>query len=205
MTGILPIAKYSSGSELNMFCEYTMVTEEKYSDTFGFTDSEVDGLYEKYLKQNPKKQNITREGLRIWYDGYHTKSGERVYNPRSVVLALANNNLGNYWTSSGPYDELFYYIRANVDGVKDDIGLLVSDIPAPANVQEYASTSMDLKTRDEIFSAMVVYGFLNYENGHVSVPNKELMDKFADLVQRESSLGNVYRLTNESRGCKKEA
>lgn len=28
MTGILPIAKYSSGSELNMFCEYTMVTEE---------------------------------------------------------------------------------------------------------------------------------------------------------------------------------
>ena len=25
MTGILPIAKYSSGSELNMFMEYTMV------------------------------------------------------------------------------------------------------------------------------------------------------------------------------------
>jgi len=25
-----------------------------------------------------------------------------MYNPRSVVLALTNNNIGNYWTSSGP-------------------------------------------------------------------------------------------------------
>lgn len=109
-----------------------------------------------------------------------------------------NNNMGNYWTSSGPYDELFYYIGANVDDVKEDVGLMVADIPVSAKVQEYAATSMELKTRDEIFSAMVVYGFLNYEDGYVSIPNKELMDKFADLVQREPSLGNVYRLTRES-------
>lgn len=198
MTGILPIAKYSSGSELNMFCEYTMITEEKYSEYFGFTDREVDELYGQYLKHQTENRNVTRKGLRAWYDGYHTKSGERVYNPRSVVLALENNNLGNYWTSSGPYDELFYYVGANVDQVKDDVGLLISDIPVPAKVQEYAATSMELKTRDEIFSAMVVYGFLNYENGYVSIPNKELMDKFTEMVQKEASLGNVYQLTRES-------
>ncbi len=198
MTGILPIAKYSSGSELNMFCEYTMVTEERYSGFFGFTDSEVDELYARYLKRWGDHREVTREGLRTWYDGYHTKSGERVYNPRSVVLSLENNNLGNYWTSSGPYDELFYYVGANVDEVKEDVGLLISGTPVPAKVQEYAATSMELKTRDEIFSAMVVYGFLNYENGCVSIPNKELMDKFAEMVQREASLGNVYRLTKES-------
>ena len=28
-----------------------------------------------------------------------------------VVLALSSNSLDNYWTSSGPYDEIFYYIR----------------------------------------------------------------------------------------------
>ena len=44
MTGILLIAKYSSGSELNMFLEYTMASEEMYSDYFGFTESEVDVL-----------------------------------------------------------------------------------------------------------------------------------------------------------------
>lgn len=75
MTGILPIAKYSSGSELNMFCEYTMVTEEMYSDVFGFTDSEVDELYARYLAQRTENWNVTREGLRIWYDGYHIKGG----------------------------------------------------------------------------------------------------------------------------------
>ncbi|MCD8118674.1 MAG: AAA family ATPase [Lachnospiraceae bacterium] len=198
MTGILPIAKYSSGSELNMFCEYTMVAEEKFSGDFGFTDAEVDELYRRYHTQGFDRENVTREGLRLWYDGYHTKNGDRVYNPRSVVLALTNNNLGSYWTSSGPYDELFYYIGANVDQVKDDVGLLVADIPVPAKVQEYAATSMELKTRDEIFSAMVVYGFLNYENGCVSIPNKELMGKFAEMVQKEEQLGNVYRLAKES-------
>nr|WP_305136118.1 hypothetical protein [uncultured Schaedlerella sp.] len=41
---------------------------------------------------------------------------------------------------------------------------------------------MDLKTKDEIFSAMVVYGFLSYLDGCVSIPNKELMDKFAEMM-----------------------
>lgn len=198
MTGILPIAKYSSGSELNMFCEYTMATEEKFSEYFGFTDNEVDDLYDRYLNMDIPEHHVKREGLRDWYDGYHTKTGERVYNPRSVVLALQNNNLGDYWTSSGPYDELFYYISANVDSVRDDVGLLLSDIPVPARVREYAATSMELKTRDEIFSAMVVYGFLNFENGYVSIPNEELKDKFAEMAEKEPSLGTVYNLTRES-------
>lgn len=197
MTGILPIAKYSSGSELNMFFEYSMASRVKFSEYFGFTDEEVDGLFQRYL-QIEKEPRVTREGLALWYDGYQTAGGKRLYNPRSVVGALSDNQLGSYWTSSGPYDEIFYYIGANVDAVKDDVALLVADNPVPARVQEYAATSMELKTRDEIFSAMVVYGFLNYENGCVSIPNKELMDKFAEVVQREPSMGNVYRLAKES-------
>lgn len=42
MTGVLPISKYSSGSELNMFDEYKISTMERYSEYFGFTESEVD-------------------------------------------------------------------------------------------------------------------------------------------------------------------
>ena len=198
MTGILPIAKYSSGSKLNMFVEYTMASEERFSDAFGFTDSEVDELFKRYQK-NTEKQNLTREDLRIWYDGYHTKSGERMYNPRSVVVALTNNNLGNYWTNSGPYDEIYSYIEHNVDDVRDDIALMVSGEAVPARVREYAAVSMNLSTRDEIFSAMVVYGFLTYENGKVSIPNKELMDRFGEMLQKESSMGYVYQLAKHSR------
>lgn len=198
MTGILPIAKYSSGSELNMFSEFTLATEERFSEYFGFTEEEVDMLFARYRGNNEKSAHVTREGLKTWYDGYHTKTGERLYNPRSVVMSLANNNLGNYWTSSGPYDEIYYYIENNVDAVRDDLALMVSGFPVPTKIREYAATSQELKTKEEIFSAMVVYGFLSYENGKVSIPNKELLDKFSDMLQRESSLGYVYRLARES-------
>lgn len=197
MTGILPIAKYSSGSELNMFAEYTMAAEELYSEYFGFTKKEVDILFEKYLQNEPNPQ-IAREGLRIWYDGYHTKSGERVYNPRSVVLALTNNNLGNYWTSSGPYDEIYYYVQHNIAAVQDDLAQMISGISVPAKISEYAATSMRLSTKEEIFSAMVVYGFLTYENGCVSIPNKELMDRFNEMLMKEQSLGYIYQLAQKS-------
>lgn len=203
MTGILPIAKYSSGSELNMFAEYTMAAEELYSEYFGFTEKEVDVLFEKYLQNEPNPQ-IAREGLRIWYDGYHTKSGERVYNPRSVVLALTNNNLGNYWTSSGPYDEIYYYVQHNIAAVQDDLVQMISGIPVPAKISEYAATSMRLSTKEEIFSAMVVYGFLTYENGCVSIPNKELMDRFNEMLMKEQSLVYLqardrYRIEREDK------
>lgn len=198
MTGILPIAKYSSGSELNMFAEFTMTTEQRFSEYFGFTDEEVDGLYLRYIENCASTKMVTRDDLREWYDGYHTRKGERLYNPRSIVLSLSNNNTGNYWTSSGPYDEIFYYIENNIADVREDLALMVSGIPVPAKIQEYAATSMNLQTRDEIFSAMVVYGFLTYENGKVMIPNKELMDKFADMLKKEASLGYVHRLAKES-------
>lgn len=190
-------ASYSSGSELNMFAEYTMASEEMYSDYFGFTDQEVDELYGHYVSRQ-ESPNVTREGLKIWYDGYHTKSGGRVYNPRSVVLALTNNNLGSYWTSSGPYDEIYYYVDHNVAAVRDDLAQMVAGIPVLAKVQEYAASSMNLTTKNEIFSAMVVYGFLSYENGKVSIPNKELMDRFCEMLLKEPSLGYVHQLAAES-------
>lgn len=197
MTGILPIAKYSSGSELNMFVEFTMAKSPAFADYFGFTEAEVSGLYERY-QQKCGKARITMSGLQTWYNGYHTASGERVYNPRSVVLALNYDSLENYWTSAGPYDEIYYYIEHNVDEVRDDLALMISGVAVPAKIEEYAATSMNMQTRDEIFSAMVVYGFLSYENGKVCIPNKELLEKFADMMQKEPSLGYVYRSAKES-------
>lgn len=201
MTGILPIAKYSSGSELNMFAEFTMVNSPMFGEYFGFTDNEVDDLYRRYIVEcdrQHKEKSVTRKGLRDWYNGYYTKSGERVYNPRSVVFALQFNNLANYWTSSGPYDEIYYYIRNNISDVRDDLALMISGESVTAKIQEYAATSMNLSTRDEIYSAMVVYGFLSYLNGKVCIPNRELMEKFDELLVKNESLGYVYRLAKES-------
>lgn len=197
MTGILPIAKYSDGSELNMFWEYNMATKERFCEYFGFTEAEVDMLFERYV-QNVQNKRITRESLREWYDGYCTAAGVRMYNPRSVVCALADNQLSSYWTSSGVYDAVFFYIKNNIEDVKNDLALMVSGETVPANIQEYAAASMELDTRDEIYSAMVVYGLLTYEDGCVSIPNRELMLKFEEMLINKSNLGYVHRLAKES-------
>lgn len=197
ITGILPITKYSSGSELNMFQEYDMATKIRYSEYFGFLDSEIDMLYERYTK-NTVNPRITRQELKEWYDGYHTASGERLYNPRSVVCALSDGQLASYWTSSGPYDEIFYYIRNDLEHIRDDLALMVCGESVDARIGEFAAFSMDLKTKNQIYSAMVVYGLLTYDDGRVLIPNRELMLKYDELLQTEDSLGYVYRLAARS-------
>lgn len=197
MTGILPIAKYSSGSEMNMFREYDMATKERFSEYFGFLDSEVDQLFTVY-QQTTANAKITREALAEWYDGYHTAAGSRMYNPRSVVCALTDNQISNYWTSSGPYDEIFYYIRNNIEDVCDDLTMMVAGERIPIKLQGYAATSSELRTKNQIFSAMVVYGLLTYEDGEVFIPNRELMDKFDEMLLSNESLGYVHNLAMES-------
>lgn len=197
MTGVLPIAKYSSGSELNMFLEYDMVTKKKFSGYFGFLDSEVDALYGIYA-QETEHPEITREDLSIWYDGYCTAAGKRLYNPRSVVCALADNALSNYWTSSGPYDEIFYYIRNNIEDVREDLALMCAGERVHVKLQGYAATETELDTKNQIYSAMVVYGLLTCEDGAVFIPNKELMDKYNELLLTNGRLGYIHQLAKES-------
>lgn len=198
MTGILPIAKYSDGSELNMFLEYNMATSVRFSEYFGFLEAEVDEVYSVY-QRNARHIRISREDLAGWYDGYHTAAGDRIYNPRSVVCALTDNQLRNYWTSSGTYDSIFSYIKDNAAKVQEDLVLLFSGERIPADIQEYAAASMRLTTKDEIYSAMVVYGLLTYEDGCVFIPNRELKESYAVMMKKEKSLGYVYNLANISR------
>lgn len=61
MTGVLPIAKYSSGSELNMFDEYNFMNDNIYDRFFGFSeevhDREIPFL--KYSDENSLSCVIT--------------------------------------------------------------------------------------------------------------------------------------------------
>ncbi len=203
MTGILPIEKYSSGSSLNHFSEYTMATQSKYSAYFGFTDNEVDELFSRYLSTH-NQPKVTREDLKTWYDGYYTKAEMHMYNPRSVVRALTDNMLTNYWTASGPYDEVAKYIVNDViPDLKKQIALLVSGQSIPLRINERAAVEKEFTTLNQLFSAMVVYGLLNYytdENGagFVCIPNKELMDEFARTLEEKPEMGFLNLLAQKS-------
>ena len=196
MTGILPISKHSTGSELNMFDEYSAVGDGMFDGFFGFTEAEVRTLCDVHAARKPNaKANF--EGLARWYDGYLTEDGAHMFNPRSVVLALNRDNMQSFWTESGPYDEIYYYVRKNIAAVREDVVKMVAGEPVRAEMENYAASSMKLETRDEILSAMVVYGFLTYYDGKVSIPNYELMLKFQKLLKKKD-MGYVQKLAKRS-------
>lgn len=190
MTGVLPIAKYSSGSALNMFKEYNMLNDSKYDKYFGFTLPEVESLC--------KKQNkVTFNELKAWYDGYKTSSGLDVFNPRSVVYALSDGVCQSYWTNTGPMDEILYYINSDVDAVKDDVVKMVSDVPLEIKLKGYSAEQKELNNRNQILSAMTIYGFLSYCNEELRIPNKELRIKFDDALE-DKSMGSVSEIVMKS-------
>ena len=56
-----------------------------------------------------------------WYDGYVTDEGKRLYNPRSVVMALGRGKCQSYWTRTGRMDEVLYFLKYNIVEVRDDV------------------------------------------------------------------------------------
>lgn len=191
MTGVLPIAKYSSGSELNIFREFNFMNDPIFDEFFGFTEDEVNKLCEMH-------KGISYEELKYWYDGYYLSNGRSLFNPRSVNNALLNQVCLNYWTETGPMNEIAEYVEHNVDEVREDIVKLVSGISVEIELQGYSASELQLNTRDEILSAMVVFGFLSYHDGMLHIPNHELMMKFETVLSR-NSMGEVKEIVKQSK------
>lgn len=191
MTGVLPIEKYSSGSAINMFNEYSFISDPIFDSYFGFTEDEVRALCQRY-------DQLSYEEIEYWYDGYHTKDGKRLFNPRSVNNALYDGICRNYWTETEPMNEIADCIEHNIDAVREDIVQLTAEIPVKIKLQGYSASDQRLTDRNEILSAMVVYGFLSYYNQTLSIPNHELMEKYNQVLARKS-MGKVAAMVARSR------
>ena len=192
MTGILPIAKYSSGSSLNMFDEYTNIGDKVYGEYFGFLQREVEELCKK-------QDEVTKEELQEWYNGYYSYKGERVYNPRSVVYALNRGECKSYWTNTGRKNEIADYINLNIAGIKEDIIAMMSGEAIYTKLNGYDAESKDLEpNKDLMLSAMVILGFLSYHDGMLTIPNKELLLEF-DNILTNTEIGGLESVIKESR------
>ncbi|MGL5312938.1 MAG: AAA family ATPase [Peptostreptococcaceae bacterium] len=198
MTGILPIKKFTSfisptnnlccaadysvakkhsfGSALNMFEEFTFLKDRKFEEYFGFTEEEVKELCT--INGDMKYEELER-----WYNGYMTATGIKVYNPRSVVLALANDYCQSYWTNTGAMDEVLEYLKYNILDVRDDVIRMVNGDEVEIEIdEEYRAGQGNPKSREEVYSAMIVLGFLSYYEGLLKIPNNELMKEFKNAL-----------------------
>lgn len=199
MTGVLPIKKYSSGSELNMFDEFYFPTDTIYDRYFGFLEEEVKELCERNQKAGG---NICYEDLAEWYNGYYTSTGERLYNPRSINKALSQNTMKDYWTETGPGEEIITLVQKNEE-MKQDVLKLLAGEKLPMLSEDFTAALYNMETKEEIFSAMIIYGFLSYYNGYVTIPNREIMKKFQKALA-DKRMGYMAELAKASE-CMLEA
>ena len=192
MTGVLPIKKYSSGSALNMFDEFTFLKDRMFGEYFGFTEDEV-------MKLCDKNDEMKFKELESWYNGYLTAKGIKVYNPRSVVKALQNNYCESYWTNTGAMDEVGEYLKYNVSEIRDDVIEMVSGKEIDVTIkEEFRAGQGKPKAKKEIYSAMIVLGFLSYYDGYLKIPNKELMEEFEKALE-DKSFGYVSEIIDNSK------
>ena len=192
MTGVLPIKRYSSGSALNMFDEFTFLKDRRFGEYFGFTEEEV-------LRLCEKTSDMSFKEVSEWYNGYLTAKGIRIYNPRSVVKALQNKYCGSYWTNTGAMDEVTEYLKYNILEIRDDVIEMVSGEEIDITIdEEFRAGQATPKTKEEIYSAMIVLGFLSYYDGYLKIPNKELMKEFEKAL-KDKSFGYVAEIIENSR------
>ena len=191
MTGVLPVKRYSTGSALNMFDEYTMLNDSVFGEYFGFTEKEVETLC-------GKQSEVPLEDIRVWYNGYYTKKGVKIYNPRSVVLALINGDCQNYWTRTGRMDEVLFFLKYNIGEVREDAVKMVNHMPVRMEIRkEYTAGQGKPENREEIYAAMIIYGLLSYHDGEIRIPNRELMLEFESAL-KDGDFGYVAELVKNS-------
>jgi len=106
-TGITKFTQLSLFSTLNNVAILSAMPE--YATVCGFTHQELLDNFMPEIEALGRENNWDIERtlgeLQYMYDGYHfspdTTPETAVYNPYSVINALANRNIDNYWASSG--------------------------------------------------------------------------------------------------------
>lgn len=176
MTGILPVKKYGQHSALNMFWEYSMTDQLVYEEYTGFTESEVKELCERYHMDYAQVSN--------WYDGYKFRQFQHIYNPRSVVAAMKNRVLSNYWTSTETYEALKIYMEMDFDGLRSDIVHMLGGEHIKVNTLSFQNDMHNLEVKDDVLTLLIHLGYLGYdaEAGEAFIPNKEIIGEFENAM-----------------------
>ncbi len=175
LTGILPIIRAKGQSAVNNFHEYTMVKAKDFAPYIGFTEGETRSLCEKY--------QVDFQKVKEWYNGY-SLNGTAIYNPLSVVEAVANNDFDQHWTETGTYSDIRELINMNMDGVLDSILLMLSGEKIPLNTHGCKNDMHTFANKDQVITTLVHLGYIAYDSQtqEAYIPNKEVQKVFEDYA-----------------------
>ena len=177
MTGILPIKQYNTQSALNNFEEFSMINPGPLAGYFGFTDSEVTYLADKY--------EVDKDELRRWYDGYQLGKLAEIYNPYAVMRAVQRQSIESYWTATAAYEGLTRYISMNFDGLRDAVVQLLVGDAVRVNVIGFSNDMHVVNNRNAVLTLLIHLGYLSYDKQSetVRIPNYEVRAEFEQAIQ----------------------
>lgn len=173
LTGITKFAQLSIFSELNNLFNISMY--DKYSAICGISSEELHTQMlpdvERLAEHLHLSEDETFERLKRKYDGYHfSKNSEDVYNPFSLIKALASGDIGDYWFDSGTPTYIIKLLQKYNVGLRDltgqDAGVSDFDV-SPENMTTalpllYQSGYLTIKHYDPMID-LYTLGYPNEE------------------------------------------
>ena len=187
LTGCLRISKESIFTGLNNLKIHT-VTDSRYDEYFGFTDTDVNEILEYYGLENHAHT------LQEWYDGYRF-GNENVYCPWDVInycdalLEDPDAEPENYWANTSGNGMVRRFIGKADRQARNEIERLIAGecIVKPIN-QELTYSELDASI-DNLWSVLFTTGYLTQrgrESGRkwkLAIPNREIRELFVVQIQ----------------------
>ncbi len=207
ITGVTKFSQLSIFSELNNLKQISMI--DKYSGICGITQRELNTTLRPCVEDFASHLNISTEEaytlLKRNYDGYHfSKTSEEVYAPYSLLNALNDNTIENYWFDSGTSSSLIEHLQhfptfnpLDYDGIDLTINAFSTpcekaDTPIPLL---YQSGYLTIKNYDTKYNTYTLH-FPNYEvrQGLVGNMSGYLMD--TNELERDNTTLSMARAIN---------
>ena len=116
LTGITRFGKVSVFSGLNNLKDISLLP--RFNAICGISETEFHDNFKEsiidFAEEHGKTQEEAWDNFKTMYDGYRFASrGEGIYNPFSVINAFDDNELNNYWYSTGSPSYLIKLIETN--------------------------------------------------------------------------------------------
>ncbi len=185
LTGITKFSQLSIFSELNNIQNISRLKE--YASLCGITEEEMLFAMRSGIERLAKEEELSYEEaveqLKLSYDGYHfTWPSPDIYNPYSLLRALEEKNVENYWFDTGTPTYLVEMLRKfkvlpqNIGGQYAD----ASQFDAPTETMKSATP-------------------LLYQSGYLTIKdfNRKTKDYLLDIPNREVRVGLMESLLPE--------
>ena len=170
LTGCLRISKESIFTGLNNF-KVMSITDTRFDEQFGFTDSEVKQLLTDYGMDSHFDE------VKEWYDGYHFGRAD-VYCPWDVINHVdhlrddSDAKPQTYWINSSGNSLVRRLINRADSSTKDEIERLIAGEAIEKVIRLDLTYDEIDNTIDNIWSVLFTTGYLT-KVGEVKLPDSE--------------------------------